>query len=195
MTAQPAPPPPGVIEVQPAPPSPHGRKLLYEGQYRRRWRMIADPAAGTLTVLHQGRDPKIFPLAASGRADAVTTVCLTIHHWFFRDPRYGDRSGYLFRMLLLDSQNRLVWAAKPWDYPDSLRLFPPEIFEPLRSAGLSVVTESYSSPHALEEAHPGSVIPLILRAERHPLTAAWKPALVITAIVAVLVTVIFLAVT
>jgi len=150
--------PGGVIEVRPA--RPEGRLRLDEPAILRRWRMTADPGSGTLTVLGEGRRPQVFPLPATGRADAVTTVCLATHHWEIR-----PNSGFTWRMLLLDREDRLAGAGSARDYPRVLRLFPPDVFERLQEAGIRVVSEWYDTPQALEDAHPGAVGRLILASQ------------------------------
>lgn len=147
----------GVIEIRPA--RPEGRLRMDEPAILRRWRMTADPGSGTLTVLGEGR-PLAFPLPATGRADAVTTICLATYHWEIR-----PNSGFTWRMLLLDREDRLAGAGSARDYPRVLRLFPPEVFEQLRTVGIRVVSEWYDTPQALEDAHPGTVGRLILASQ------------------------------
>jgi hypothetical protein len=146
--------PGGVIEIRPA--LPPGRLRLNEPAILRRWRMTANPDSGTLTVLGERR-PLVFPLPATGRADAVTTVCLATYHWEIR-----PNSGFVWRMLLLDREDRIVGAGFARDYPRVLRLFPPEVFERLAGVGIRIVSEWYDTPQALEDAHPGAVGRLVL---------------------------------
>lgn len=142
----------GVVEIRPVRPA--GKLHPVEAWTVDHWRLTADTGAGTLTLAgdryRSGRS-RVFPLAAAGRADAVTTVCLATHHWEVR-----PKSGTTWRMLLLDREGRLAGAGVPRDYPQVLRLFPPEVFEPLTAAGLRVVSESYDTTQALEDAHPGA---------------------------------------
>ena len=51
---------------------------------------------------------------------------------------------------------RLVGASLDRPQPQALRLFPPEVFEPLTAVGIRVVSESYDSAQALEDAYPGA---------------------------------------
>lgn len=148
----------GVIDVRPT--RPEGRPRLDESAVQRRWRMTADPGRGTLTVLGEGRRPLAFPLPATGRADAVTTVCLATYHWEIR-----PNSGFTWRMLLLDREGRLAGAGFARDYPRVLRLFPPEVFQPLQAAGIRVVSEWYDTPQELEDTHPGAVGRLALSSQ------------------------------
>jgi hypothetical protein len=180
--------PGGVVEIRPC--RPEGRLRLDEPGILRRWRLTADPGSGTLTMLGAGRRPRVFPLPATGRADAVTTVCLATYHWEIR-----PNSGFTWRMLLLDREDRLAGAGSAWDYPRSLRLFPPELFEPLQAAGIRVISEWYDNPQALEDAHPGAVGRFILasqhrgRRARNGLIAA----LIFTVVFAVIAVAIHLA--
>jgi hypothetical protein len=180
--------PGGVIEVRPARPA--GRPRLNEPAILRRWSMTADPASGTLTVLGEHRRPQVFPLPTTGRADAVTTVCLATYHWEIR-----ANSGFTWRMLLLDREDRLAGAGYARDYPRVLRVFPPEVFEPIKAAGIRVVSEWYDTPQALQDAHPGAVGRLVLasqhrgRLARNGLIAA----LIFTVVFAVIAVAIHLA--
>lgn len=152
--------------------------------------MTADPGSGTLTVLGEGRRPLVFPLPATGRADAVTTVCLATYHWEIR-----PNSGFTWRMLLLDREDRLAGAGSERDYPHVLRLFPSEMFERLQSAGIRVVSEWYDTPQALEDAHPGAVGRLALASQHRGRLALTGLiiALIITAIFAVTAVAVYLA--
>jgi hypothetical protein len=78
-------------------------------------------------------------------------VCLATYPW-----EVNPKPRSVWRLLLLDREGRLVGAAL--DRPDAqaLRLFPAEVFEPLTAAGIRVVSESYDSAQALEDAHPGA---------------------------------------
>jgi hypothetical protein len=178
----------GVIEIRPA--RPDGRLRMDESAILRRWRITAHPGSGTLTVLGEGRRPLVFPLPATGRADAVTTVCLATYHWEIR-----PNSGFTWRMLLLDREDRLLGAGSARDYPRSLRLFPPEVFEPLLAAGIRVVSESYDTPQALEDAHPGAVGRLALASQHRGRLAltGMVIALIIVVVFAVIVVAVYLA--
>jgi hypothetical protein len=151
--------------------------------------MTTDSSSATLTVLGERR-PLVFPLPATGRADAVTTVCLATYHWEIR-----GNSGFTWRMLLLDREDRLAAAGYARDYPRVLRVFPPEVFEPLRAAGIRVVSERYDTPQALEEAHPGSVGKLILASQHRGRLALTGMiiALIITAAFAIIAVAVYLA--
>ncbi|HUK68261.1 MAG TPA: hypothetical protein VLW50_05830 [Streptosporangiaceae bacterium] len=142
-----------LIEIRPVRPA--GKLLPREPWTLGNWRLTADTGSGTLTLSGDkfpgGRGSRVFQLPATGRADAVTTVCLATHHWEIR-----PRSGTTWRMLLLDREGRLVRAGIPRDYPQVLRLFPPEVFEPLAAVGIRVIREGYDSTRALEDAHPGA---------------------------------------
>lgn len=176
-----------LIEIRPA--RPQGRLRLNESAILRRWRMTTDSSSATLTVLGERR-PLIFPLPATGRADAVTTVCLATYHWEIR-----GNSGFTWRMLLLDREDRLAGAGYARDYPRVLRVFPPDVFEPLRAVGIRVVSERYDTPQALEEAHPGSVGKLILASQHRGRLALTGMiiALIITAAFAIIAVAVYLA--
>jgi hypothetical protein len=141
-----------LVEVRPARPA--GKLLPAEGWTLDHWRLTADTGGGTLTLsgdrYRSGR-ARVFPLAAAGRADGVTTVCLATYRW-----EVHPKPRSIWRMLLLDREGRLVGAGL--DRPDAqaLRLFPPEVFEPLAALGIRVVSETYDSAQALEDAHPGA---------------------------------------
>jgi len=143
----------GRIEIRPVRPA--GKLLPGEAPLLNDWRLTADPRGGTLTLsgdgYRGGGASRVFPLPETGRQDAVTTVCLVTHHWEIR-----PRSGITWRMLLLDHEGHLAAAGAQRDYPRVLRLFPPEVFEPLTAAGIRVVSESYDSAQELEDAHPGA---------------------------------------
>ena len=144
--------PGGLVEIRPVRPA--GKPLPFEDWFVDHWRLTADVGSGTLTLSgdrYRGRKPRVFPLATAGRADGVATVCLASHHW-----EIHPKSGSTWRMLLLDRDGRLVGAGLPRDHPQVLRLFPPEVFEPLAAVGLRVVSEWYDSGQALADAHPGA---------------------------------------
>jgi hypothetical protein len=144
--------PGGLVEVRPARPA--GKLLPAEGWTVDHWRLTADAGQGTLTLsgdrYRSGR-ARVFPLASAGRADGVAAVCLVTYRW---EVRPQPRS--IWRMLLLDQEGRLVGAGLDRPHPQALRLFPPGVFEPLTAAGIRVVSESYDSAQALEDAHPGA---------------------------------------
>jgi hypothetical protein len=143
----------GRIEIRPVRPA--GKLQPGEAPLLKSWRLTADTSGGTLTLsgdgYRGGGGPHVFPLPETGRPDAVTTVCLATHHWEIR-----PRSGSTWRMLLLDKEGHLAGTGTPRDYPRVLRLFPPEVFEPLTALGIRVVSEAYDSAQALEDAHPGA---------------------------------------
>ena len=141
-----------LVEVRPARPA--GKLLPAEGWTVDHWRLTADAGNGTLTLSgdrYRSGTARVFPLAAAGRGDGVTTVCLATYRW-----EVNPRPRAVWRLLLLDADGRLVGASL--DRPDAqaLRLFPPEVFEPLTVVGIRVVSESYGSAQALEDAHPGA---------------------------------------
>lgn len=159
----------GVIEIRAV--RPDGELHPQESATLANWRLVANPASGTLTlsgdgVLGRGK-PRVFPLPSTGRADAVTTVCLATHHWEIR-----PKSGTTSRMLLLDREGRLVGAGMPRDQSQALRLFPPEVFDPLEAVGIRVVSEWYDTAQALEDAHPGAAGKVALTGANRRKTAA-----------------------
>lgn len=142
----------GSIEIRPV--RPEGKLLPGERRTLSRWVLGADMNAGTLTLSGDrpfGGKPKVFRLPTTGDPAAVTTVCLATHRW-----QTGLNSGSVWRMLFLGRENQLVGAGISRDHPQVLRLFPPEVFDPLKGAGVAVVSEWYDSVQALEEAHPGA---------------------------------------
>ena len=179
----------GSIEIRPV--QPPGKLLPGEAPLLSGWRLTADTRAGTLTLsgdgYRGGGATRVFPLPGTGRQDAITTVCFVTHHWEIR-----PRSGITWRMLLLDGDGRLAGASTPRDYPRVLRLFPPDVFEPLTAAGIRVVSESYDSAQALEDAHPGAAGKVALTgANRGKLAAIGLTAalvILIVVVVAVFVT-------
>ena len=141
-----------LVEVRPARPA--GKLLPAEGWTADHWRLTADTGQGTLTLSgdrYRSGTARVFPLAAAGRADGVTSVCLVTYRW-----EVNPRPRSIWRMLLLDREGRLVGASLDRPETQALRLFPPEVFEPLTGVGIRVVSESYDSAQALEEAHPGA---------------------------------------
>jgi hypothetical protein len=142
----------GVIEIRPVRPA--GKPDNVEPWTMDHWRLTADTGNGTLTLTgdrYRSSRVRVFPLATAGRADGVTTLCLATYR---QEAHPGPRS--IWRMLLLDREGRLVGAGLDRPQPQALRLFPPEVFEPLTAVGIRVVSESYDSAQALEDAHQGA---------------------------------------
>jgi hypothetical protein len=178
-----APGPGGVIEIRPV--RPDGKLLPGERAILTSWVLAADPHFGTLTLSVSKRGkPQVFQLPSTGSADAVATVCLATHQWHI-----GQQSGSTWRMLFLDRENRLVGAGQARDHPQALRLFPAEVFDPLKAVGIDVVSQWYDTTQALEDACPGAVGKVALAGERQRKMAAvgLTAALVILAIIAVAV--------
>jgi hypothetical protein len=141
------------VEIRPV--HPDGKLLPIEGWTLEHWRLTADAGKGTLTLSgdrYLSSKSRVFPLAGPGQADGVTTICLAVYHW-----EIHPKSGSIWRMLLLDREGRLVGAGPARDHPQVLRLFPPEVFEPVTAVGIRFVSEWYDSARALEDAHPGAV--------------------------------------
>jgi hypothetical protein len=142
-----------LVEIRPV--RPEDKPNAHESATLRDWRLTADPASGTLTlagdktVFGKG-EPRVFSLPSSGRPGAVTTVCLVAYHWHM-----DKQDGATWRMLFLDGTGQVAGASVPRNYPRVLRLFPPEVFGPLAALGIRVVSETYDSPQALEQAHYG----------------------------------------
>lgn len=175
----------GGIEVRPV--RPDGRLYSVERAALARWMLAADPHFGTLTLSGDrpsGGKPQVFQLPSTGQPGAVTTVCLATHHW-----EIGRQSGSTWRMLFLDRENRLAGSGSPRDYWRAVRLFPPEVFGPLKAAGINVVSEWYDSAHALEDAYPAAAGKAALIGESRGRLAAigLGSALVIFIVVAVAV--------
>jgi hypothetical protein len=145
----------GGIEVRPV--RPEGKVHPFERATLARWVLAAGLSSGTLILSGDGLfggKRKIFQLPSTGQPGAVTTVCLATYPWEVGRP---PRSGCTWRMLFLDRERRVVGASFPRHYWSALRLFPPEVFEPLRAVGIGVVSEWCDSAQALEDAHPGGV--------------------------------------
>lgn len=178
-----APGPGGVIEIRPV--RPDGKLLPGERAILTSWVLAADPHFGTLTLsIGKRGKPQVFQLPSTGSADAVATVCLATHQWHI-----GQQSGSTWRMLFLDRENRLVGAGQARDHPQALRLFPAEVFDPLKAVGIDVVSQWYDTTQALEDACPGAVGKVALAGESQRKMAAvgLTAALVILAIIAVAV--------
>jgi hypothetical protein len=175
-----------VIEIRSV--RPEGKLQAPERATVDKWRLVADPGSGTLTLSGEGtlgrREPRVFPLPATGRADEVTTICLAAYRWVI-----SGREGSTWRMLLLDREGRVAGAGMPRNHPRVLAFFPPEVFEPLTAVGIRVVSEWYDTPQALQAAHPGGASKVALTGTRRGRTAAigLLSALVILIVVAVTV--------
>jgi hypothetical protein len=178
-----APGPGGVIEFRPV--RPDGKLLPGKRAILTSWVLAADSHFGTLTLsIGKRGKPQVFQLPSTGSADAVATVCLATHQWHI-----GQRSGSIWRMLFLDRENRLVGAGQARDHPQALRLFPAEVFDPLKAVGIGVVSQWYDTTQALEDACPGAVGKVALAGESQRKMAAvgLTAALVILAIIVVAV--------
>ena len=143
-----------MIEIRPI--RPQGRIWPDVSSMLRDWRLRANPEDGTLRltedrVLHREPIERVFALESTGRADAITTVCLATFEHFQTGRIYVS-----WRMLLLDREDRVVGAGRARDEPKAARLWPAESFAPLAQAGIRIATEWYSSPQSLERAHPGA---------------------------------------
>ncbi len=115
----------------------------------------ADPQAGTL-LMAEPRSRTWRPvfewrlfLPATGRPDAVTTICLA---------RYVQRVKFwdypLWRMLLLDRDGRALAATREHDQKKGLAIWPAELFTPLRQVGIGVTEQQFANAAELAHAHP-----------------------------------------
>ena len=143
-----------VIEIRPIPP--YGRRPSRAlAAVLRQSFLRADPRAGTL-LMAEGqartwRRPRewLLGLPATGRPDAVTTICLaayTQHVKFWDYP--------LWRMLLLDRTGNVLAAGRERDQRQGREMWPADLFRPLRAVGISVSEEQFASPQDLGKAHP-----------------------------------------
>lgn len=150
-----------VVEIRPVPPE--GRALPGDSAALRKWVLRAKPDDGTLT-LTEDRPMLITPvrtlrfaLPATGHPDAVRGICLASYHWEKNLPstyRPELRSGYTWRLLFLDGDGRVLGAGRRRDEPKASQMWPPRLFAPLESLGISVTQERYTNPQALNQAHP-----------------------------------------
>jgi hypothetical protein len=152
-----------VIEIRAV--QPPGRLPLGLPAVLQAWRMRAEPRDGTLRLsedraLHRKPIERVFALPLTGRADAVTTVCVATWEYFqgFMRPR----TYKCWRMLLLDRQGRVVAMGRPRDEPIASMLWPAESFAPLAQLGIRTITEWHSTARALERAHPGAAPKLMI---------------------------------
>ena len=174
-----------LVEVRPARPA--GKLLPAEGWTVDHWRLAADPGNGTLTLTgdrYRSGRARVFPLAAAGRGDGVAAVVLATYRFEVR-----PNTQSIWRLLLLDREGRLVGTSLDRPGSQAVRLFPPEVFEPLTAVGIRVVSESYDSAQALEDAHPGAAGKVALTGANRGRMAAigLSAALVILIVVAVAV--------
>lgn len=150
MTAGPG---PSAIEIRPV--QPDGSLTPGDNAVLRKWRLRADLAAGTLEfsedrafIITPTRS-LTFPLPSTGRPDAVRTVCIATYRWI-RDLQ----TGIGWRLLFLDGDGRVLGQGRRRDDPRASQLWPPQIFEPLRSAGIDVVEQTYTTEKRFKQAHP-----------------------------------------
>jgi hypothetical protein len=157
MTAGAAPSPgqSGLIEIRAAQPS--GKLYPGDNAVLDKWRLRADPSAGTLEftedrafVITPARG-LTFGLPSSGRPDAVHTVCLVNYRW-----RKNFNTGITWRPLFLDGAGRVLGRGRMRDQPRASELWPTRIFEPLRELGIAVTEQNFDTEKAYKEAFPGS---------------------------------------
>jgi hypothetical protein len=149
------------IEIRPL--QPEGRENPADRTTLRKWRLSADPTAGTLT-LTEDRPLLItpsrtlsFPLPATGSPEAVRTLCLASYHWEKNLPSsYAPelRSGFTWRPLFLDENGRVLGWGRMRDEPKASQMWPESIFRPLEALGISITSEQFASESAFNEAHP-----------------------------------------
>jgi hypothetical protein len=154
----------GAIEIRPVPRP--GQQLPADRATLRKWVLRANPADGTL-VFTEDRPGLITPvrsltfaLPATGRPDAVRTVCLADYRWEKNVPesyrRRGLADGITWRLLFLDREGRVLGAGRRRDEPKASQMWPPEAFTPLQSLGISVTQEHYATEEAFRQAHRGA---------------------------------------
>lgn len=148
------------IEMRPI--APAGRLLPADKAVLRDWVLRADPREGTL-VLTEDRPFIVLPprrrlaaLPASGRKDAVVTVCLASYRWRRSGFFAAYQEGISWRLLLLDRDGRAVAAGRTRDEHRARQIWPPELFAPLANAGVAVTEERFANAGELDRAHPGA---------------------------------------
>lgn len=143
-----------VIEIRPsAPPGRRPSRAL--ANVLRKSLLRADPQAGTLLLAEppsrtwRPACEWLLPLPATGRPDAVTTVCLASYVQRVKFWNYP-----LWRMLLLDRDGHALAATREHDQQKGRYMWPAELFTPLREVGIGVTEERFANATQLSQAHP-----------------------------------------
>lgn len=142
-----------VIEIRPSTPPVRPSRAL--AAVLRKSFLRADPQAGTLLLAEPPaltwRPDRtwLLSLPATGRPNAVTTICLASYTRIVSIFTYPQ-----WRMLLLDRDGRALAATRERDQNQGRSIWPPELFTPLRQVGIGVCEEQFANPAELTHAHP-----------------------------------------
>lgn len=143
-----------MIEIRPITP-PGQRPSRALAAVLRKSFLRADLQAGTLLMTEaQARTWRparewLLALPSTGKPDAVTTICLAS---YTQRVKFWDYP--LWRMLLLDRHGWLLAAGRARDQAQGRKMWPPELFSPLREVGVGVSEEQFTTPRELDQAHP-----------------------------------------
>ena len=142
-----------VIEIRPS--TPPGRPSRALAAVLRKSVLRADPQAGTLLLAEppaltwRPDRARLLSLPATGRPDAVTTICLASYSRIVNIFTYPQ-----WRMLLLDRDGRVLAATRERDQKQGRSIWPAELFTPLRHVGIGVTEEQFANAAELAHAHP-----------------------------------------
>lgn len=143
-----------IIEIRPF--TPPGRRPsralanVLRGSFLR-----ADPEAGTLLLAEPPArtwHPPcewLLTLPATGRPDAVITICLASYVQRVKFWAYP-----LWRLLLLDRDGRALAATRERDQKQAMYMWPAPLFAPLQQVGIKVAAERFTNATELNQAHP-----------------------------------------
>jgi hypothetical protein len=92
---------------------------------------------------------RVLALPSTGRADAVTTICLAT---YVQRVKFWDYP--LWRLLLLDREGQVLAASREREQEQGRVMWPPELFSPLSEIGIGVSEEQFRNPAELDRAHP-----------------------------------------
>jgi hypothetical protein len=142
-----------VIEIRPS--TPPGRPSRALAAVLRKSVLRADPQAGTLLMAEppaltwRTDRERLLSLPATGRPDAVTTICLASY-----SRRENLWTYPQWRMLLLDREGRVLAATRERDQKQGTSMWPAQLFTPLRQVGIGVTEAQFANAAELAHAHP-----------------------------------------
>jgi hypothetical protein len=144
----------GVIEIRPLTP-PGRRPTRALAAVLRKSFLQADPHAGTLLIAEApaltwrpAREWRLW-LPATGRPDAVTTICLATYTRRINMWNYPQ-----WRMLLLDHDGQALATSRARDQRQGMSMWPASLFTPLRRVGISATEERFANAAELNHVHP-----------------------------------------
>jgi hypothetical protein len=143
-----------VIEIRPRTPQGQRPSRALAAVLRKSF-VRADPQAGTLVMAEppaltwRPTREWLLSLPATGRPDAVTTICLASYTRIVNIFSYPQ-----WRMLLLDRDGRALAATRERDQAQGRSLWAAELFTPLQQVGVEVTEEQFASTTELSQAHP-----------------------------------------